>query len=153
MTYRTKQHKEVEDGVYVFYRTPCGSLLDTNELNMILNRSNIVEYIRENFETVDIKEVMNRIDSHKSPIRTGMHFDVVIVLIKNGQIAKYLTFEIADESHRNPKCRDFIDKVISDAIKNKGKKSKTIILHCNQYTDYQGNFKRYLKNNGFPIRP
>lgn len=140
-------HKE--DGIYVFYHAPCGTLIKEAERDMEKNLYRILEYIDENFETVDEQDIINNIQAHKSSIRNGMHFDVVIVKMKNSKIEKYLTFEIADETHRNPAKKGFIDKVISDAIKNKGERSQTIILHCNQYSNYVLKFSQYLNDNGF----
>jgi hypothetical protein len=138
-----------KDGIYVFYHAPCDTLISESERNMQTNIDEIIKYAFENYETVDKNEIVNNIFSHKTSIRNGMHFDVVIVKVENGKISKYLTLEIADESHRNQSSPDFISKLISDAIKSNGKRSKTFILHCNQYSNYAIIFEKYLKGNGF----
>lgn len=139
-------HKE--DGIYVFYHAPCNTLISEAELHMRNNLDKILQYVSDNFDCYDVNDILNDVYNHEAQIRKNMHFDVVIAVLRNGKLDKYLTFEIAGKEHWDVYNPKFSSKAISDALKSHSKRGKTIILHCDKYIPYQINFANHLKNNG-----
>lgn len=144
----TELHHQKEDGVYVFYHAPCNTLISEAELHMRNNESKILQYVFDNFDYYDISDIRNEIYNHENQIRKNMHFDIVIVVLKNGKIDNYLTFEVAGREHWDVYHPRFPQKAISDALKAHSKRGKTIILYCDGYIPYTQNFANYLTNNG-----